>query len=128
MFSDLSEDLPESLKKRILKKWISNSKRIDESNKSSIEAVNIEKIIYDKLIDERAVELLNKVKILYPDKYPVVLKILYELINKKVISELDGYTVYIILNNYLNIPVKPDIRIKFIKRGKEVDLKEYLEK
>lgn len=125
----LSEDLPESLKTRILKKWISEARRASESSQpSGVELVNIERAIYSKIADEKAVELINKVKTLYPDKYSLVLRVLYELINKNVVGELDGYTLYVLLNNYLNIPVKPDIRIKFVKRGKEVDLKDYLEK
>lgn len=129
VFNNLSEDLPESLRIKILKKWMSEGRKTSESLKqSSLDLVDIEKIIYSKLVDERAVELLNKVKTMHPEKYSYVLRTLYELVSRNIINELDGYTLFIILNKYLNIPVKPDIRIKFVKRGKEVDFKEYIEK
>jgi|GEM_PF-673441 len=129
VFSVLSEDLPDSLKLKILKKWISESGKSSAAKESSSKStVDLERIVYSKIVDDRGLELIKKVKQLYPEIYPTVLTILHDLINKGVVNELDGYTLYVLFNKYLNIPVKPDIRIRFVKRGKEVDLKEYLEK
>ncbi len=129
VFSVLSEDLPDSLKLKILKKWISESGKSSAAKESSSKStVDLERIVYSKIVDDRGLELIKKVKQLYPEIYPTVLTILHDLINKGVVNELDGYTLYVLFNKYLNIPVKPDIRIRFVKRGKEVDFKEYLEK
>lgn len=129
VFSVLSEDLPDSLKLKILKKWISESGKSSAAKESSSKStVDLERIVYSKIVDDRGLELIKKVKQLYPEIYPTVLTILHDLINKGVVNELDGYTLYVLFNKYLNIPVKPDIRIRFVKHGKEVDLKEYLEK
>jgi len=119
----VSDELPEHLKLKILKKWISEAK---PATTSSQQQGDPEKLVWSKLSDDRAVELLSKVKELYPEAYPAVIRIFYELLTRGLVSELDGYTVYSVLQR-LGIPVKPEVRIKFVKHGKEVSMKEYLE-
>ncbi|OYT40945.1 MAG: hypothetical protein B6U89_00495 [Desulfurococcales archaeon ex4484_58] len=118
----MAEELPESLKMKLLKKWMSEQRRVKEKESS----VDPEKIVWEKLVDDRARELMSKAKHLYPDRYRYVIDILYRLIIEGSIKELDGYTTLLILHR-LGVPVKPDLKIKFVKRGKEVDFKEYVE-
>jgi len=110
---------------KILRKWMSESKRGEPSGAES-RPLDVEKLVWSKLSDDRAVELLTKAKSLYPEAYPYVIQVFYELLNRGLVKELDGYTVYAVLQR-LGIPVKPDIRIKFVKHGKEVSMKEYLQ-
>jgi len=119
----VSDELPEYLKLKILKKWMSEAKH---TTTNSQQQADPEKLVWSKLSDDRAVELLSKVKELYPEAYPTVIRVFYELLSRGLVSELDGYTVYSVLQK-LGIPVKPEVRIKFVKHGKEVSMKEYLE-
>ncbi len=121
----MSDELPEYLKRKLLKKWMSKSlKKSGESTQNIGE--DPEKIVWSKLVDERAREFMYKVKKLYPDKYSLVIQVFYELLKRKIVTEYDGYTTLTILHR-LGIPIKPDLKIKFVKHGKEVDMKEYLE-
>ena len=121
----VSDELPEHLKMRILKKWMAEQVR-KTSSEEKRESVDPEKMVWDKLADDRAKELIYKTKKLYPNIYPYVIRVFHELLVKGVVKELDGYTVYYILQR-LGVPVKPEVRIKFVKHGKEVSMKEYLE-
>lgn len=119
----VSEELPETIKAKMLKKLMEKlSKR---SLEKSIEYENPEKIVWTKLADDKAKELMHKAKQLYPRAYPYVIDIFYRLLKQGVIKEFDGYTTYVLLHR-IGVPVKPDLRIKFIKHGKEVDFKEYI--
>jgi len=119
----VAEELPEHLRIKILKKMISKS--MDKRSSPSDE-VDIEKIVWDKLVDDKARELMGKARSLYPDKYMFVLRVFYELIRNNSVKEFDGYTTLVLLHR-LGVPVKPDMRIKFIKDGREVDMREYLD-
>ncbi|RLG84064.1 MAG: hypothetical protein DRO40_02545 [Thermoprotei archaeon] len=123
----MAEELPESLRAKLLKKlWKETLKRAREAkDKEEQKSIDTEKLVWSKLSDERAKELLEKTKSLYPEAYPYVIRILGALLVKGAVSELDGITVYGILQR-LGIPVRPDLRIRFVKRGKEVDFKEYM--
>jgi len=90
------------------------------------EQIEPEKLVWSLLSDEKAVELMRKAKTLYPGKYEYAIRVLAYLIQRGQLKELDGYTTLVLLNR-LGIPVKPDLRIRFVKHGKEVDMKEYLE-
>jgi len=87
--------------------------------------VNLEKYVYAKS-DEKAVELLGKIKLKYPEIHDELIRELYNALKSGKISSINGTLIYNI-TNMLNLDVKPDIRIKFIKHGKEVDLKDYLD-
>ncbi len=122
----MSEELPEHLRKKLLEKYM---RKISESKKrveEKAESIDPEKIVWERLADDKARELMYKAKMLYPQLYPYAVKVFYELVRTGRIREFDGYTTLIILNR-LGIPVKPDIRLKFVKHGKEVSFKEYAE-
>lgn len=121
----MAEELPDHIKLKLLKKLM------DQHLKKNIEKKNEvvsdpEKFVWEKIVDERAEELLLKAKNFYPEKYRYAILVFYQLIRQGVIKELDGYTVYTLLHR-MGIPVKPDLRIKFVKHGKEVSMREYLE-
>jgi hypothetical protein len=123
----MSEELPEHLKKKLLEKYmkkiVESQRRIEERRE---ERVDPEKIVWSKLADEKARELMYKAKKLYPQLYPYAIKVFYELLKSGKVDEFDGYLTLLLLNR-LGIPVKPDIRLKFVKHGKEVSFKEYAE-
>lgn len=123
----MSEELPENLRKKLLEKYM---RRIVESQKKivekGVESVDPEKVVWSRLADEKARELMYKAKKLYPQLYPYAVKVFYELIRTGKVSEFDGYLTLLLLNR-LGIPVKPDIRLKFVKHGKEVSFREYAE-
>ncbi|ABN69399.1 hypothetical protein Smar_0286 [Staphylothermus marinus F1] len=122
----MAEDLPDHLKMKLMKKIMSKVMRSSEEKKQiEKEKTDPEKIVWEKLSDERARELMSKAKVLYPDKYPLVIQVFYALIQQGKINEFDGYTTLLLLHR-LGVPVKPDLRIRFVKHGKEVDMKEYL--
>ncbi|MCS7127943.1 MAG: hypothetical protein N3E36_01555 [Sulfolobales archaeon] len=117
----MSEELPEELKLRVMKRMI---RRVMEER--TTESFNdIEREVWSKLVDERAKELMEKTKVLYPRDYGVVVKVFYELIKKGLVKEFDGYTTLLLLNK-LGISVKPEMKLRFVKRGREVDLKNYV--
>ena len=119
----MSEELPEKIKAKMLKKLM------DRLSKKSLEKgtqyENPEKIVWSRLADDKAKELMRKAKLLYPKAYPYVIDIFYRLLKQGVVNEFDGYTTYVLLHR-IGVPVKPDLRIKFVKHGKEVDFKEYI--
>jgi hypothetical protein len=115
----MSEEIPEHLKLKIYRKLMT------QISQQKQQAEDPEKIVYSKLADEKAVELMNKLKTKYPDVYRTLVNELYRAIKNNVISEIDGYTLYQLFQT-LGLDIKPDLRIKFIKHGKEVDLKDYL--
>ncbi len=124
----MAEELPDHLKKKLMEKIM---KRIVETQrktyiKAPTTTIDPEKLVWEKLGDEKARELMLKAKRLYPELYQYAIKVFYELLRTGKIEEFDGYTTLILLNR-LGIPVKPDIRLKFVKHGKEVSFKEYAE-
>lgn len=126
MVSSMAEELPDYLRMKLMKKIMSRVARAGEEKREMTEkTVDPEKIVWEKLSDERARELMYKAKKLYPDRYPLVVQVFYTLLQQGKIEEFDGYTTLALLHR-LGVPVKPDLRIKFVKNGKEVDMKEYL--
>jgi hypothetical protein len=121
---DLSDELPDELKLKMLRKLMqSQALKRDEKQTSQEDP---EKVVYSKLSDDRALELVEKTKQLYPSEYRIVVEVLYELVKRGVVEKLDGLTVLAVLER-LGLDVKPDLRIRFVKRGKEVGLDEYVE-
>ncbi len=120
----MADELPESIKLKLLKKMMSSMAKSKQSEKN--EQIDPEKLVWSRLSDEKAEELIRKAKTLYPGRYEYAIRVLAYLIQQGQLKELDGYTTLVLLNR-LGIPVKPDLRIKFVKHGKEVDMKEYLE-
>lgn len=86
---------------------------------------NPENVVFSKLVDDRAVELLNKPRLKYPEVYRVLVNELYKAIKNGLLNSIDGTGIYGIIK-ILGLDIEPDIRLRFIKRGKEVDLKDYL--
>jgi len=119
----MAEELPEHLRIKLMKKFmIEASKRVSEKEEKKTDP---EKIVWEKLSDEKAKELMYKAKTLYPNRYPLVIQVFYALLQQGKIKEFDGYTTLVLLHR-LGVPVKPDLRIRFVKHGKEVDMKDYL--
>ena len=119
----MSDELPEHLRMKLMKRIMSQaSKKVTEKPEQSIDP---ERIVWERLSDERAKELMHKAKTLYPHRYPIVIQVFYTLLQQGKIKEFDGYTTLTLLHR-LGIPVKPDLRIRFVKHGKEVDMKDYL--
>ncbi|MET1159818.1 MAG: hypothetical protein ABWW65_02545 [Thermoprotei archaeon] len=121
----MSDELPDYIKLKMLKKLISSFRTAGTRNEKSVEA-DPEKVVWSKLADEKARELMEKARTLYPDRYNYAVMVFYELLRSGSVKEFDGYTTLLLLHR-LGIPVKPDLRIRFVKKGKEVDMKEYLE-
>ncbi len=119
----MSDELPEGLKAKLLKKFM---KDLVKTPKEKHYIVNPERIVWSKLVDDRARELMDKTRRLYPQVYPLVIRVFYSLLEKGYFREFDGYTTFRILRQ-LGIPVKPDLRIRFVKKGKEVSFKDYVE-
>ncbi len=119
----MAEELPESIKAKVMKKLMERIQR--KAVEESIKYEDPEKIVWGRLADDRARELMGKVKTLYPKAYPYVIDVFYRLLKQGVAREFDGYTTYALLRR-LGVPVKPDLRIRFVKRGREVDFKEYV--
>jgi hypothetical protein len=120
----LSDELPDELKLKMLRKLMQSQASKRDEKQALLE--DPEKTVYSKLSDDRALELVEKAKQLYPSEYQIVVKVLYELVKRGVVEKLDGLTVLAVLER-LGLNVKPDLRIRFVKRGKEVGLDEYVE-
>jgi hypothetical protein len=120
----LSDELPDELKLKMLRKLMQSQASKRDEKQALLE--DPEKTVYSKLSDDRALELVEKAKQLYPSEYQIVVKVLYELVKRGVVEKLDGLTVLAVLER-LGLDVKPDLRIRFVKRGKEVGLDEYVE-
>ncbi|MEM2171310.1 MAG: hypothetical protein QXU03_06125 [Desulfurococcaceae archaeon] len=119
----MSDELPDTIRFKLYKKVLSHV--IMHQKQQDSQQEDPEKLVYSKLLDDRAVELLEKLKLKYPDVYKVLVNELYRAIRSGLVSGIDGYTVQGIINA-LGLNVRPELRIKFVKHGKEVDLKDYL--
>lgn len=122
----MSDELPESLRMRLYRKYVSMLTAKNTADKSGEPRENPEEVVWGRLSDDRAQELMTKLKALYPDIYKPLIQELYRLIKNNTLRELDGLTVYSIIRS-LGLDIKPELRIKFVKDGKEVDMSEYLE-
>jgi hypothetical protein len=119
----LSDELPDELKLKMLRKLMQS--QASKRDEKQVPPEDPEKVVYSKLSDDRALELVEKTKQLYPSEYRIVVEVLYELVKRGVVEKLDGLTVLAVLER-LGLDVKPDLRIRFVKRGKEVGLDEYV--
>lgn len=118
----MSDELPDSIKLKLYKKVIS---QVVSRQENRVSQEDLEKVVYSRLSDERAVELMDKLKSRYPDVHRALVDELYKAIKRGLISHIDGFTLYSIMSG-LGLDIKPEIRIRFVKHGKEVDLKDYL--
>ena len=122
------EDLPPTLKmklySRILRK-ISEAKREEELRKKEQESPR--KIVEQVLADSKAREFLDRAFREYPEAAEYAVSVIAQLVKRGIIKEIDGVLMLELLNR-LGVPIRPEMKIRFVKRGgKEVDLKEYLE-
>lgn len=115
-----SDELPDYIKLKLYKKLVSRATNTKEQQEE-----NPEKIVYSKLADDKAVELMNKLKAKYPEIHKTLIEELYKAIKNNIISIIDGYTIYELFNA-LGLDIRPDIRIKIVKHGKEKDLTTHL--
>ncbi len=121
----MSDELPEEIKRRLMERLLRKaSVKKQVAEKTGRE--DPEKIVWSRLGDEKARELMYKTKIMYPAQYPLVIKVFHELLRRGEVEEFDGYTTLLLLRQ-LGIYVKPSIRLKFVKHGKEVSFKDYAE-
>jgi hypothetical protein len=118
----MSDELPDYIKLKLYKRIVSKITNVKEQQRVEEDP---EKVVYSKLADDKAVELMDKLKIKYPEIYKTIVNELYKAIKNNTLSNIDGYTLYYLFNS-LGLDVKPDMRIKFVKHGKEVDIKDYL--
>ncbi len=123
----MSEELPPSLRRKLLKEafrmYMSHTTR---SKEQKVHPMSPKELILSKLTDDRGREILEKAESLYPEATEYALAIIAKMIEQGMIKELDAETLLALLNR-LGVPVKPDIRIKFVKHGREVSFKEYVE-
>lgn len=125
----MSDDLPVELKMKLYKKYLAKLANKSENTASPKESAveDPEKFVQSRLSDERAEEIMMKIKIKYPEIYDLLVKELYRAIKQGIVNELDGLTLLSIAQS-IGLDVRPDLRIRFVKNGKEVDMKEYLGK
>ncbi len=122
------EDLPPTLKMKLYSKIlrrISEAKREEELRKKEQE--NPRKIVEQVLADSKAREFLDRAFREYPEAAEYAVSVIAQLVKRGIIKEIDGVLMLELLNR-LGVPIRPEMKIRFVKRGgKEVDLKEYLE-
>jgi hypothetical protein len=125
----VSDDLPAELKMKLYRKYLAKLANKDEASASAKEAVreDPESVVWSKLSDDRAEEIMEKIKIRYPEVYDLIVKELHRAIKQGIVDELDGLALLSIARN-IGLDIRPDLRIRFVKNGKEVDMKEYLGK
>ncbi len=121
------EELPPTLKMKLYSKIL---RRLSESQKEKEvqkEQISPRKIVEQVLVDEKAKEFLERAYREYPDAADYAVSVIAELVRKGYIREIDGVLMLQLLNR-LGVPIRPEMKIRFVKRGgKEVSLKEYLE-
>jgi len=121
----MSEDLPLSLKMKLYSKYLKMLKEKEERGREEVKSPK--DIVLEHIVDERAHELLRQSEEQYPEATNYAISVIAELIKQGVIKEIDGELMLALLNR-LGVPVRPEVRIRFVKRGgREVSLKEYLE-
>ena len=125
MGANVSEELPPSLRHKLLREALRAYQKRILAEKTE-EPKSPKDIVLRALEDEKGKEILEKAERLYPEATRYALEVIARLIEQKLIKTLDALTLLNLLNK-LGVPVKPDIRIKFVKRGKEVSFKEYIE-
>lgn len=118
------DEIPEEIILKKMRKYMSTMSQ--KSGEAPAQQVDPETFVLSKASDDRARELLEKMKLYYPEVYRAIIPELYKLLSSGALKELDGLTVYAIIQR-LGLDIRPELRIKFVKDGKEVDLKEYME-
>ncbi|MEM0377760.1 MAG: hypothetical protein QXP68_01010 [Thermosphaera sp.] len=122
----MSEDLPVELRLKLYRKYLTKlGSKGEDTVKKEEDKEDPEKKVWSALSDERAQEIMSKIKMKYPEVYDLLIRELYKAIRQGVIEKLDGLTLLSIARG-IGLDIKPDLRIKFVKNGKEVDMKEYL--
>ncbi len=118
----MAEELPPSLRMKLYAKYLKMAKKREEEEKTK----SPKDIVLEKIVDNRALEILKLAEEQYPEATNYAISVIAELVKRGVINEIDGETMLVLLNR-LGVPVRPEIKIRFVKRGgKEVSLKEYL--
>ncbi len=118
----MTEELPPSLRMKLYAKYLKMAKKKEEEKQPK----SPKDIVLEKIVDDRALEILKLAEEQYPEATNYAISVIAELVKQGVITEIDGETMLVLLNR-LGVPVRPEIRIRFVKRGgKEVSLKEYL--
>ncbi len=122
------DDLPPTLKMKLYSKII---RRISEAQKEKEQreeqTLSPRKIVEQVLVDEKAREFLERALKEYPEAAEYAINVIAELVKRGYIREIDGVLMLQLLNR-LGVPIRPELKIRFVKRGgKEVSLKEYLE-
>ncbi|MEZ0393828.1 MAG: hypothetical protein ABWK00_02100 [Desulfurococcaceae archaeon] len=120
----MSDELPEELRTKLMKKLMAEAAR--RARATSEQQEDPEKVVRSRLADERAEELHDKVRALYPSFYEPIVRALYDLLKRGAIEEVDGLLVLSIVRR-LGLRVTPDLKLRFVKHGKEVDFKDYVE-
>lgn len=117
------EELPETLVAEKMKKYMKALIQKNETRNPPQE--DPERYVIERAEDERAVELLEKLKLKYPSVYKALVNELYKLLKSGKLQEISGYDLYLIIKQ-LGLDIAPDVKIRFVKHGKEVDFKDYV--
>jgi len=122
-----NEDIPLSFKKKMIemqkRMFI---KRLMEEAKAKSKERSPREIVLNALEDERAKEILELAEEQFPEATEYAISVIARVILSGKLKSIDAYLLYELLHA-LGVPVRIPTRIKFVKKGKEVDLKEYLE-
>jgi len=105
----LSESIPDTLKLKMLKKMMQRIIRESERTRGDL-GVDQEQYVYAKS-DNNARELLEKIKLKYPEVHDMLIKELYKALKNGKIDSVDGILIYNVIVA-LNLDVKPDIKNK----------------
>ena len=120
------EDLPLSLRKKLVemqRRMLAESSRKAEDREKPKSPMEIVKSLLE---DEKAREVLEHAMAQYPEATEYAVGVIAELARRGRITSLDGYLLYRLLLA-LGIPVRLPSKIKFVRKGREVDVREYLE-
>ncbi len=122
----MSEELPLSLQKKLLEKMMKAAAMKEAAATQPSRPQTPWEIVKSALSDERAKELLEQAREEYPEAAEYAVSVIAQLVQRGALKEIDGATLLTLLRR-LGVPIRPRIRIRFVKDGKEVSMKEYLE-
>ena len=120
MSSDM--ELPLSFRKKLLEL---QKKMLAKKMLSHRSEPDPKSIVLKALEDERAKEVLEIAEAQYPEVTRAVIRGLAKLIVRGEIESIDAYTLYNIFLQ-LGLPLRLPIRIKFVKRGRELSIRDVL--